>query len=88
MLFTSGKILAGRRLLTRFTWAIAVGVLAGAWVLALLVSLAALLLHPSYRSDAALSVGGPELLVYDFPLALALFVLIAAPDVGRAAAYD
>ena len=87
-LFTSGKILAGRRLLTRFTWAIAVGVLAGAWVLALLVSLAALLLHPSYRSDAALSVGGPELLVYDFPLALALFVLIAAPDVGRAAAYD
>jgi len=82
-LVTSGWALAKERGLARLMWMIAVNALAWEWILALPVSFAALVLRHSFQREATLSVTGPEFLIFVFPLALALFVLSAAPQLCR-----
>lgn len=82
-LLTSGRRLAKENALASFTWKIAVTVLAGGWLLASLVSFGVLALHLHFNSDAQLVPGAPALLVYEFPLALALFVLSAGLRLHR-----
>jgi Glycosyltransferase family 87 len=76
-LLTSGRVLARKTGLARIAWLIAVNVLTWEWVLALPVSFAGLVLRHGFQREMTLFVAGPELLVYFFPLALALFVLSA-----------
>ena len=80
-LFTSGLALAKNNGLARLTWLTAVNVLAWEWILALPVSFAALVLRHRFEREGTLFVAGPELLIFLFPLALALFVLSVAPQV-------
>jgi hypothetical protein len=87
-LATSGKVLAQERPLMRFAWVFAMSVLAGEWVLALPVSLAAFIFRYSFQREGTLFVGGAELLLYVFPLALALFVLSAVPGSLRMSRCD
>ena len=61
--------------LVRFTWLLAVAVLACEWLAALAVSFAALLLHHNFQREATFFVAGPELLVFFFPVALAISFL-------------
>lgn len=61
--------------LVRFSWLLAVAVLAGEWLAALVVSFAALLLHHNFQQEATFFVAGPELLAFFFPVALALSFL-------------
>ncbi len=81
-------VFALKRLLAYITWVIALGVLAGEWVLALAVSFTAFAFNHRFQHEATLFVGAPELLVYVFPLALALFVLSAAPESWRMSECD
>ena len=84
-LLTSGRRWAKENALASFTWKVAVTVLAGGWLLASLVSFGALALHLHFNSDAQLVPGAPALLVYEFPLALALFRVerrSPAPPIG------
>jgi len=82
-LFTTGTKLAKEKAVARLAWIIAVVMLAGQWVTALIVSCNDLILHHHFQSDASLFVGAPELLVYEFPVALALFVMSAATRATR-----
>ena len=82
-LFSSGRHFAKKGGLPRFTWLIAVNVLAWEWILALLVSFAAIVLQYKLEREATLFVGGPEILIFVFPGTLALFVLSVAPQLCR-----
>lgn len=77
-LFTSGRALAREKAWVRFTWWAAVVMLASQWVLASCVSFIVFALHHHFASDAELVAGFPALVVYEFPLVLALFLLSAA----------
>ncbi len=78
-----GSRLARKNVLTRLTWAAAVGLLALEWVLALPPALATLVLHRTFDRETIAVVVGPQLASFFFPLALALFVVSAAPHVSR-----
>jgi hypothetical protein len=81
LLFTPGKEFVPHNRTARLTRLLAVTVLAGEWILAFLVSFAALVLHRTFYREATFFVAGPELLMYLFPLTLGLFVLSVTPQV-------
>jgi len=80
-LFTAGWALARKSGLARLMWLIAVNILAWEWILAFSVSFAALVLRHDFEREATLFVIGPELLIFVFPMVLALFVLSVTPRV-------
>lgn len=80
-LFEAGWALTENSGLARATWLVAVNVLLGEWIVAFAVSLAGFVLHHRFEREATWFVAGPELLIFLFPLALALFVLSAAPQI-------
>jgi len=84
-LFTRGREMAGNSLLNSSAWRLAAFALAGQWLLALPVSLAALVLHHTFQREASLIVGGPELLAFLSPFALAFFMLSIARHLYRTA---
>lgn len=79
-LFTSGSTLSKNYAPARVSWLCAAGVLTAEWILAFAVSFAAFVLHYRFRLEASPFVGGPELLMYGFPGALALFIACAMPQ--------
>jgi hypothetical protein len=81
--FTAGRALARKSRLARLMWLMAANALAWQWILALAVAFGAFVLRHSFEREATLLVAGPEMLAFVFPLALALFVLSVAPQVGR-----
>lgn len=83
-LVMEGRRLGGKGGIGRLLWALAIATLAWEWILALPVSFAVLALHLRFEHEATWFVAGPELVTYMFPLALALFLLSAAPQVLRA----
>jgi len=83
-LFTSGRDLTRNYAPARVTWIFAVAGLAGQWILAFVVSFAALVLGYHFQREATYFVGGPELLMYVFPGELALFMLCAMAPFWRA----
>jgi hypothetical protein len=78
-LCTSGRALTSDYMPARVTWFFAAGTLAAEWILAFAVSFSSFILHRHFHFEATPFVGSPELLMYAFPAALALFVLCAAP---------
>ena len=78
-LLTSGRELASAGRSALLVWVVAVSSLAGAWILALAVSCAAFVFHYNFPREETLMAGGPELMLYAFPLMIALFALMAAP---------
>jgi hypothetical protein len=83
-LFTSGRTLSKNYAPARVTWLFAAGVLTAEWILAFAVSFAAFVIHYRFRVESSLFVGGPELLMYGFPGALALFIACAMSQLWRA----
>lgn len=76
---TEARALTADHFLARILWWIAVIALAGQWCLALCASLKAVLTHSHFQSEKQLLVFLPELLVFVFPMLLALFILSVAP---------
>ena len=83
-LFIPGWTLAGKNLMARLLWLVAVNLLAWEWILALPVSFAALVLHHAPQHEVTFFAIGPQFMSYLFPFALALFVLSVAPQLRRA----
>jgi hypothetical protein len=81
-LFTAGSTLARRGGLVRITWLVAVNVLLWQWMLASAVSFAAFVLHHTFQTEASWFVLAPELLMFLFPLTIALFVLSSSVPVS------
>ncbi len=79
-LFRPGWELSKKSGLACLTWWMAVNVLAWEWILALPPAFAALVLHRTFERETTLLVIGPQLMNFFFPLAIALFVLSAAPQ--------
>ena len=82
-LFSSGRNLTEEKTWVRFTWWVAVVLLVSQWILASAVAFMAFALRHRFASDAELVAGFPALIVYEFPLALALFVLSAGLRLRR-----
>src|SRR5690348_7407148 len=75
-----GRKAARMNAIAHSIWLLTVVVLAGEWVLALPVSLIGLVHHRIFQREGTFFVAGPELLMYFFPLILALFVLSVVPQ--------
>ena len=81
LLFLPGKEFVPHNRTARLTRLLAVTVLTGEWILAFLVSFAALVLRHTFHREDTFFVAGPEFLMYLFPLTLGLFMLSIAPQV-------
>ncbi|HTR22690.1 MAG TPA: glycosyltransferase family 87 protein [Terriglobales bacterium] len=84
-LFVCGTELARKSPLGWLAWGLALVALAGQWLLASLVSFAVLVLHHTFQHEVSFFVGGPELLAFLSPFALAFFMLSIARHLYRTA---